>query len=60
MTPKERKMEEKEIEEKIRKLAIEAVCPLNMSPKTIFEINFVKLLVEFGKKVVEMYRHDGI
>jgi hypothetical protein len=39
--------------ELLRKLAIEAVCPLNHQPTTPTEMNMVRVLEEFGKKVCD-------
>ena len=41
------------IEDRIHKLAVEAICPRNLEPQTAFEIHMVKLLEEFGMRVLE-------
>lgn len=37
---------------KVHELAVNAVCPINRDPTTVFEHNMVKTLEEFGMQVV--------
>ncbi len=42
------------LSERIRELAVNAVCPINRDPRTVFEINMVKTLEEFGQQVAAL------
>lgn len=40
--------------QRIHELAVRAVCPSGAEPSTVFEINMVKMLEEFGNKVAAL------
>jgi hypothetical protein len=43
----------------IHRLALEAVCPNSLEPGTVFEINMVKTLEEFGHRVTAALERQG-
>ncbi len=47
------------LDAEIHRLAVNAVCPIRQEPTTVFEVNMVKTLEEFGRSVAALKSDKG-